>query len=54
MVSIVQEADRDTTSSVAKRHSVSEQTIYTWRRHFGAFEADDVRQPKLNASNNGP
>ena len=35
MVSIVREADRDTTPTVAKRHGVSEQTIYTWRKRFG-------------------
>ncbi len=52
MVSIVREADRDTTATVAKRHGVSEQTIYTWRKRFGAFEADDVRRLKqLDAEN---
>ena len=24
---------------VAKRHGVSEQTIYTWRKRFGTFQA---------------
>ncbi len=38
MVSIVREADRDMTPTVAKRHGVSEQTIYTWRKRFGALE----------------
>ncbi len=52
MVSIVREADRDTTPTVAKRHGVSEQTIYAWRKRFGAFEADDVRRLKqLEAEN---
>lgn len=39
---------------MAKRHGVSEQTqtIYTWRKRFGAFEADDVRRLKqLEAEN---
>ena len=44
MVSILREADRDTTATAAKRHGVSEQTITTWRKRFGAFEADDVRR----------
>jgi len=29
-------------AAVAKQHGVSEQTIYTWRKRFGAFQADDV------------
>ncbi len=52
MVSILREADRDTTATVSKRHGVSEQTIYTWRKRFGAFQADDVRRlRKLEAEN---
>ena len=27
---------------MAKRHGVSEQTIYTWRKRFGALQANDV------------
>jgi len=33
-------------SVVAKRHGISEQTIYTWRKRFGGFQASDVRRPK--------
>ena len=29
---------------MAKRHGVIEQTIYTWRRRFGGFQANDVRR----------
>jgi putative transposase len=29
---------------VAKRHGVSEQTIHTWRKRFGTFQADDIRR----------
>jgi putative transposase len=36
MVAIIREADREL-SVVAKQHCVSEQTIYTWRKRFGAF-----------------
>ena len=35
MVAILREADRDPVATVAKRHGVSEQTIYTWRKRFG-------------------
>ena len=37
MVAIIREADRDQISAVAKRHGISEQTIYTWRKRFGGF-----------------
>ena len=29
---------------MAKRHGVSEQAIYTWRKRFGGFQASDVRR----------
>src|SRR5215470_6349420 len=46
IVSILQETDRDTVPVVAKRHGVSEQTIYTWKKRFGSFQPDDVRRLK--------
>ena len=46
MVAIIREADRDPVPAVAKRHGLSEQTIYTWRKRFGTFQADDVRRLK--------
>jgi putative transposase len=39
VVAILREADRDPMAAVAKRHGVSEQTIYTWRKRFGTFQA---------------
>jgi putative transposase len=44
MVAIIREADRDPVSAVAKRHGISEQTIYTWRKRFGALQANDVKR----------
>jgi putative transposase len=44
MVAIIREADRDQVPVVAKRHGVSEQTIYTWRKRFGGFAVSDVRR----------
>ena len=44
MVAIIREADREPVSAVAKGHGISEQTIYTWRKRFGTFQADDVRR----------
>lgn len=46
MVAVVREADREPVGSVAKRHGVSEQTIYTWRKRFGGLQADEVRRLK--------
>lgn len=46
IVAILREADRDTITSVARRHGISEQTIYAWRKRFGAMRADDVRRLK--------
>jgi putative transposase len=37
MVAIIREADREPVPAVAKRHSISEQTIYTWRKRSGSF-----------------
>ena len=44
MVAILREADRDPIPVVAKKHGISEQSIYTWRKKFGAFQADDVKR----------
>ena len=46
MVAIIREADREPVSGVAKRHAISEQTIYIWKKRFGGFQADDVRRLK--------
>ncbi len=52
MVGILREADRDPVGAVAKRHGISEQTIYTWRKRFGSFQPDDVRRLKQLESEN--
>ena len=46
MVAIIREADREPVSVVGKRHGISEQTIYTWRKRFGGFQANEVRRLK--------
>lgn len=49
---ILREADRDTIPEVAKRHGVSEASIYAWRKRFGEMVSDDVRRLKaLEAEN---
>lgn len=44
MVTILREADKAPVAEVAKKHGVSEQTIYTWRKNFGAMDADEVKR----------
>lgn len=52
MVGIIREADRDPVPEVAKRHGISEQTIYTWRKRFGELRSEDVRRLRqLEAEN---
>ena len=46
MVAIVRECDRDDVVAVAKRHKLSAQTIYIWKKRFGAFDASEVRRLK--------
>ena len=33
-------------AEVAKRHSISEQSIYGWRKHYGEFGVDELRRFK--------
>jgi putative transposase len=37
MVTILREADQRPVLEVAKKHSISAQTIYAWRKHFGSW-----------------
>jgi putative transposase len=44
MVKILREADTAPVMDVAKKHGISDQTIYLWRKKFGQLEAADVRK----------
>ena len=44
MVKILREADKDPVVEVAKRHGISDQTIYLWRKRFGKLEPADVKR----------
>ena len=47
MVQILREADRtDDVAGTAKQHGISDQTIYIWRKRFGAMTPDDTRRLK--------
>jgi len=52
MVAVLREADRTSVAETAKKHKVSEQTIYAWRKHFGELAPNDVKRLKsLEAEN---
>jgi putative transposase len=53
MVRILREADRGEVSDTAKKHGISEQTIYVWRKRFGTMTPDDTRRLKALESENG-
>ncbi len=53
MVKILREADRSPVARVAKKHGVSEQTIYAWRKRFGNLEAVDVKRLRQLELENG-
>lgn len=46
MVRLLREADATSVAAVAKKHGVSEPTIYAWRKRFGTLDAMDVRRLK--------
>lgn len=50
---MLREADRSSVSEVAKKHGVSDQTLYNWRRHFGGLDPSDVKRLRqLEQENN--
>lgn len=46
MVRIVREADKTPVAEVARKHGISSETLYTWRRKFGGMDVDDARKLK--------
>ena len=53
IVRILQEADQSPVVEVAKRHGVSEPSIYAWRKKFGDLGTDVVKRLKqLEQENN--
>ncbi len=53
MVTILREADEKPVPEVAKKHGVSAQTIYGWRKHFGSLEPADVKRLRQLEQENG-
>ena len=53
MVKILREADAGKVAEVAKKHGISEQTLYVWKKRFGKMEAVDVRRLRQLETENG-
>ena len=53
MVKILREADKTPVAEVAKKHGVSDVTIYAWRKRFGQLEAVDVKRLRQLEQENG-
>jgi transposase-like protein len=53
MVKILREADATPVVEVAKKHGISDQTIYLWRKRFGQLEAADVKRLRQLELENG-
>ena len=53
MVTILREADEKSVPEVAKKHGVSAQTIYGWRKHYGTLEPADVKRLRQLEQENG-
>jgi putative transposase len=53
MVKVLREADHTPVVEVAKKHGISDQTIYAWRKKFGRLESADLRRLRqLEQENN--
>jgi putative transposase len=52
IVRILRETDQDTIANVAKRHGVSEASIYVWQKRFSGMNVDDVKRLKSLESEN--
>lgn len=53
MVAMLCEADRTSVAEVSKKHKVSDQTLYAWRKRFGQLEPADVRRLRALEAENG-
>jgi transposase-like protein len=53
MVAILREADQRPIAEVAKKHGVSDQTLYAWRKRFGTLEPADVKRLRQVEQENG-
>jgi putative transposase len=52
MVKMLREVDATSVADVAKKHSVSEATLYGWRKRFGGMDVDEAKRLKVLESEN--
>jgi len=53
IVRILRECDSTPVAEVAKKHGVSDASVYAWRKRFGEMVANDVKRFKAMESENG-
>jgi putative transposase len=52
MVKMLRETDKSSVADVAKKHGISTETLYKWKRKFGGMDVDDAKRLKsLEAEN---
>jgi putative transposase len=52
VVKMLRESERSSVAEVAKKYAVSEQTLYVWRKRFGAMSVDETKRLKVLESEN--
>lgn len=52
MVKMLRETDRTSVAEVAKKHGISEQTLYVWKRRFGGMSVDETKRLKALETEN--
>lgn len=52
MVKILREANKTSVAEVAKKYAVSTETIYVWRRKFGAMNVDEAKRLRAPEAEN--
>ena len=52
MVAILREADRRSVTEAARKHKVSKQTSYIWRKKLGVLDVNDVKRLRELESEN--
>ena len=46
IVKILRDADQTTVAEAARKHQVTEQTLYRWRRLYDGMDVNDVKELK--------
>ena len=45
-VKMLQEAEQSSVAAVAKKHGISPETLYKWRRKYGGMDVSDAKKLK--------